>query len=738
MTRSMIGVKMVAGVALAGFAISAGHAATPKTATPAEATPAIAADAAIDPLQQDGSRDSTPKDIIVSAPIAHSEADVLSGTSVVSGEELTRSLRPTIGETLARQPGVSATSFGPSASRPVLRGFQGDRVRVLTDGIGSIDVSNTSVDHAVIIDPLLAERIEVLRGPAALLYGSSAVGGVVNVIDKRIPRSIPADGYRLEGIATYGSAATERSFGAAGDVALGSGFVAHVDGTYAKSDDLHIGGFALTPALRVQALATAALPAAPPVPGEDPIDFAGNASVRNTLPNTAAETWTAGFGLAYIGARFSLGASYSHYDSLYGVPIRFATLPDQAQESPRLDIVQNRVDVRGEWRAEGDFIDKIRLRVGQATYRHFELEPDGTIGTAFFNNGVEGRLEVIQAKRGGWQGASGVQYFRRDFDVEGDEAFLPANTTDQIGLFTLQQLIVGKIHAEAGIRYERTNQAANPLAGDLRFFGGKRNFDAFSASLGASYEIIPGWRIGLNGSRTERAPSGEELFANGPHAGTQAYELGNPNFRIEGSWGLEATLHGHGDGYSIDASAYYNWFNNFISEAQVDQSICESAAAPSGRVVDLPCFRSTQANARYYGFEIDASVKLAQIGDVAINADALADYVHATITSVGPVPRIPAGRVLGALEAQTDQLNGRIEVEHVFQQNRTAAFETPTNGYTVANVSIGFRPFDSSKLSFTLSANNLFDVTARRAASFLKDYAPLAGRDIRISARFSL
>ncbi|MBX9730863.1 MAG: TonB-dependent receptor [Sphingomonas sp.] len=729
---------MVAGVALAGFAISAGHAATPKTATPAEATPVIAADAAIDPLQQDGSKDSAPKDIIVSAPIAHSEADVLSGTSVVSGEELTRSLRPTIGETLARQPGVSATSFGPSASRPVLRGFQGDRVRVLTDGIGSIDVSNTSVDHAVIIDPLLAERIEVLRGPAALLYGSSAVGGVVNVIDKRIPRSIPAEGYRLEGIATYGSAATERSFGAAGDVALGSGFVAHVDGTYAKSDDLHIGGFALTPALRAQALATAALPAAPPAPGEDPIDFAGNAAVRNTLPNTAAETWTAGFGLAYIGDRLSLGASYSHYDSLYGVPIRFATLPDQAQESPRLDIVQNRVDVRGEWRAEGDFVDKIRLRVGQATYRHFELAPDGTIGTAFFNNGVEGRLEVIQAKRGDWQGASGVQYFRRDFDVEGDEAFLPANTTDQIGLFTLQQLVVGKIHAEAGVRYERTNQAANPLAGDPRFFGGRRNFDAFSASLGASYEIIPGWRIGLNGSRTERAPSAEELFANGPHAGTQAYELGNPNFRIEGSWGLEATLHGHGDGYSIDASAYYNWFNNFISEAQVDQSVCVAAAAPSGRTVDLPCFRSTQANARYYGFEIDASVKLAQVGDVAINADALADYVHATITSIGPVPRIPAGRVLGALEAQTDQLNGRIEVEHVFQQNRTAAFETPTNGYTVANVSIGFRPFDSSKLSFTLSANNLFDVTARRAASFLKDYAPLAGRDIRISARFSL
>lgn len=205
------------------------------------ASPALA-DTASAPAQ-----DVTPHDVIVSAPVSRSEADVLQGTSVLSGDKLDREMRPTIGETLARLPGVSATSFGPSASRPILRGFQGDRIRVLTDGVGSVDVSNTSVDHAVVIDPLLAERIEVLRGPAALLYGSSAVGGVVNVINSRIPRSVPENGYRLNAIAGYGSAASQRSIGAAGDVAVTKNLVLHADGSYLKADDLRIGGYVLSP-----------------------------------------------------------------------------------------------------------------------------------------------------------------------------------------------------------------------------------------------------------------------------------------------------------------------------------------------------------------------------------------------------------------------------------------------------------------------------------------------------------
>ena len=714
---------LMIGAAIAALSPTLAHATDDPIPAPAPVPPAADARA-------DGQTD-TGKDIIVTGVIARGEKDVLSGTSVISDQELTRDLKPTIGETLAKLPGVSASSFGPNASKPILRGFQGDRVRVLSDGIGSVDVSNTSADHAVIIDPLLAERIEVLRGPAALLYGSSAVGGVVNVIDTRIPRSVPSKGYRVTGIATYGSASTERSGGIAGDLALTSNLVFHVDGSYLKTDDLKIGGYVLTPNARAQANAAAL--AAP----NDPIDFAATARLKGTLPNTAAETWTAGTGIALITDGGSLGIAYSHYDSLYGVPIRYALTPGGEQEAPRLDVVQNRLDLRAEVNATG-FLKSIRLRAAAAQYRHFELEEDNSVGTAFYNKGVEARLELVQSTRGGWSGASGMQFFNRDFNVVGDEAFLPRNNTEQVGLFTLQQFEFGRFKAEAGARYEKTNLTARTLTDDLRFFRGSRSFSSVSASAGASYGISDDWRIGLNVSRTERAPSDEELFANGPHAGTQAYELGNPNFKLEKSWGFEATLHGHGKGYSIDASAYYNTFSNYIYDSQSPQATCEAAAAPSGRTVDLPCFVYAQADARYYGFEIDASLKLATIGSFAINADGVADYVHATVKNVGPVPRIPPMRLLGGIEAQSDRLSGRIELEHVFDQTRIAAFETPTSSYTMVNASINIAPWSGNKTSLTLSANNIFDVDARRASSVLKDFAPLAGRDIRVTLKVAI
>ena len=207
----------------------------------------------------------------------------------------------------------------------------------------------------------------------------------------------------------------------------------HADGSYLKADDLRIGGYALSRAARAAALSQVGLPQTP-APGEDPIDFAANAAIRGKLPNTAAETWTAGVGAAFIADNGgTIGVSYGHYDSLYGAPIRYATQVGQAQEAPRLDVVQNRVDLRAEVPTGGDFIERLRLRVGHATYRHFELEQDNSVGTAFYNNGTEGRFEIVQANRGGWQGASGVQYFNRQFNVVGDEAFLPRNETDQTG-----------------------------------------------------------------------------------------------------------------------------------------------------------------------------------------------------------------------------------------------------------------------------------------------------------------
>lgn len=664
-------------------------------------------------------------DIIVTAPLMSSRMDVLSGTSVLTGTNLTVAIRPTIGETIEHTPGASATSFGPNASRPILRGLQGERVRVLTDGIGSIDVSNTSVDHAVAINPLLAERIEILRGPEALLYGSAAIGGVVNVLDKRIPRTMP-ESIHADALLTYGSASNERSAAAAIDAPIGGGFVAHVDGSYLKTGNMRIGGYALSPEARAEALASAQLPADPDA--EEPIDFAANAAIRGKLPNSAAKTWTTGVGLAYVDGDSHYGISYSHYDSLYGVPVRYATLPGEEQEGPRLSLVQNRIDARAEIDTDGSLIQTVRARLGYARYRHFELEEDGSVGTAFYNNGLEGRVELVQADRGIWHGATGGQFFVRDFNVVGDEAFLPRNQTQQIGLFTLQQLDFGQFKIEGGLRYEKSWLSASPFEDQPQFFSGGRNFDTLSGSLGASYKLSENWRIGANLSRTERAPAAEELFANGPHAGTEAFEIGNPDFKTERSWGLEGVLHGQGQGYTFHASVYYNWFDNFIFDNL------------NGQIEDgLPVFVYQQAKARFYGAEIEASADLATLGDYTIKADALGDVVRAKITNFGPAPRIPPLRLLGGLSAVSDRIEGRVEVEWADKARRLAVFETPTDSYTMVNASLTLRPFtDRPDTTLSLTAHNIFDVDARRHASYLKDFAPLAGRDIRVTARFGI
>lgn len=669
--------------------------------------------------EQDSYHSEDNRDIVVTGALRVSRQDALSGVAVLTSEELASAMRSSLGETLTDTPGVSATSFGPNASRPVLRGLQGERVRVLSNGIGSIDASNTSADHAPAINPLLAKRIEVLRGPQALQYGSAAIGGVVNVIDRRIPSDVPDEPVHFAAMGGYASAAEERSFTASADVALGGGWVGHVDGAWLKTSDMRIGGFALTPALRAEALATSlAFPSSE-------IDFAANAAVRNRLPNSAAKTWSLAGGAAYIGQGGSIGVAYSRLDNRYGIPIRFATTLDAKQEAPTIQIKQDRIDARAEVTLGEGMLEKLAFRYAFADYRHSEIEEDGSVATTFLNQGMEGRLELVQAARGGWTGASGVQFVQRDFDVAGEEAYLPRNETNQLGLFTVQQLQSGPWRIEAGLRYERTRQTSLPGLDQPQFFAGERRFGAVSASVGAAYDVAPGWKLGVNLSEANRAPAAEELFANGPHHGTKTFEVGNSALRKERARSVEAILRGSGAGYDIELSAYHSWFGNFIYEA-----------ATGAIEVGLPVFQISQADARLYGFEVHAELVLARPGAWTIAAEGLADYVHASIANAGPVPRIPPLRVKGGLNAKSPRFDLGVEVEHATRQDRTAAFETATPGFTLVNAEAVWRPWGSEKtVSLVLSANNLFDVVARRHASFLKDYAPLAGRDIRLGAR---
>ncbi|MFD1950040.1 TonB-dependent receptor [Sphingomonas arantia] len=657
--------------------------------------------------------DDAPQNIVITAPFARDADSSLSGVTILSGADLVREIRPTIGETLARTPGVSATSFGPNASRPVLRGFQGDRVRVLTDGIGSFDVSNTSVDHAVVINPLTADRIEVLRGPSALLYGSSAIGGVVNVIDSRIPRRVPDEPIHIDGLASYGSAANERSVSSAVEAPLLGKIVFHVDGSYTKTGDLETGGYLLSPPLRAQAAASS---------DEGVRDLA---DLKGKLPNSAAETWEVAGGAAIVTETGNFGVSVSRYNNLYGVPVRFSLDPAVEAENVRLKMKQTREDMRAEVDTGGNVLEKIRFRAGHADYQHAEIEDTGEIGTQFFNDSYEARLELVQAQHGGWRGAVGGQMMIRNFNVVGDEAFLPKNETQQYGLFTLQEYDLGAIKAEVGGRYEHSilTAVADDTLGNPAL---DRRFDAFSGSLGASVAVADGIRLGLNGSHTERAPSAEELFANGPHAGTQSFEVGSPDFNKETSWGLEGTARAKFERFALSASVYHSWFDNYIYETQ------------TGEVRDdLPVFQYNQAKARYYGFEVEGSATLAKFGDYALLADGSADYVRARIIGSGPAPRIPPLRLLGGVELKSPRTSGRVEVEWSDKQDRVQPFETNTDAFTLVNASVTLQPFETNRTTLVLSANNIFDTVARRHASFLKDYAPLAGRDLRATMRFT-
>jgi iron complex outermembrane receptor protein len=658
---------------------------------------------------------------IVVTGVRRAAGDVLGGVSVLDKEQLLHDSRPSIGETLQSQPGVTASSFGPVASRPILRGLQGERVRVLVDGIGSLDLSSSDPDHAVPINPLTAERIEVLRGPSALLFGSSAIGGVVNVIDTRIPRAIPTKPIKVDAVANYGSAANERSGNLSVDVPLGGHFVAHADGAYSKFDDLHVGGHLLSPDLREQAEASA-----------DP-EIQELADLKDKLPNTGGRLADVAGGLAYVDGDLNIGLSVTHHTFKYGVPIRFSLDPAIEAEEPTLVGRQTRADARVNVPLGDGFFKIFEFRGGIGKYHHDELEEDGSVGSSFRTRAGEMRADVVQNERGGWGGTSGIQFSRQRIFLAGDEKYLPDSTNRQLGFFTLQSLVLGKVRLEGGARVEFAKLHADEdeiiaeREGPIGTMPISRNFTPISASLGANYEFSPGWRAGLSLSHSERAPSIDELFSQGPHGGSQSFLFGNPNLRLEKDNSIELSLHRVTGPIHVQGSIYYSHFTNFIY------------LAPTGEIEDdLPVYDYREGRANYYGFELGSDAKFGKALGIDWGGEIVADAVRATIKNFGPAPQIPPFRVLGALTGSRGQIDGRLEVERVAAQHRTAPNETDTAGYTLVNASLDYHPFAANpELTLSLQGNNLFDVVARRHSSFLKDYAPLAGRDIRLSARVS-
>jgi iron complex outermembrane receptor protein len=407
------------------------------------------------------------------------------------------------------------------------------------------------------------------------------------------------------------------------------------------------------------------------------------------------------------------------------VPIRFSLDPEVEPEAPTIDLKQTRYDARAEIPI-GGFFSQVRARGGYSDYRHFEIEDTGEIATRFFSKGGEGRLELVQTEQNGWGGTSGVQYLNRNLRIRGEEKFLPDSRQKQTGLFTVQTYVNGPFRLEGGARIE-FNKLTAKADEQLETPAHSLDFTTLSGSIGGQYEFTPGWRAGLSLSHSERAPSVSELFANGPHLASQSFEVGNPDLKAEKSNSIELSLRHTSGPFHLTANLYYSRFSNFIFQA------------PTGEIEDdLPVFEFAQGKANYYGFELQGDARLGQAFGIDWGAEFQADAVRATVKNFGPAPFIPPFRARGALTGARGPFDGRVEVERAFAHNRTAPNETDTPGYTMVNAALDWHPFEAHPgLTLSLLANNIFDVEARRSTSILKDFAPLAGRDIRVSARLN-
>ncbi|UTP40657.1 TonB-dependent receptor [Phenylobacterium sp. LH3H17] len=637
--------------------------------------------------------------VVTGAPYVVSMDSTTTAVNVVRRDELDTAASGGLGDVLSGLPGVRSTFFGPGASRPVIRGLSGPRVLVLTNGVGMIDASALSPDHQVATDPQEAERIEVLRGPSALAYGGSAIGGVVNIIDDRISEKV-VDGFH--GRLTAATTSVDDGTTASAAFKLGVGkWVFGVDGTHRESSDYKI-----------------------PVPAESRRQLAADGEafpgpVNSTVENTAVDLYAYGGGASYVGDGGFLGLAVKRTETTYGVPGHAhedGGAPGD-EGGVLIDLEQTRYDLRGGLNLDLGLFNQLKVSAGYADYEHAEIE-GGAVGTLFLSDGWEARAELVQVERDGWQGAVGVQGLSRTIEAIGDEAFIPSTEIKEVGAFTLQRLDRDGWGVEGGLRLDRR---------ELKSAFGSRDFTNVSASLGAFVRPAAGWFLGLSGARTSRAPTEVELFANGPHAATRGFEQGDLDLGSEISYSLDATLHYGGGPWDMDMHVFGVRYDGFVDLRPTGLDDPDSG---------LALFDYVQTDAEFYGAEVELGYRLWEDGDRSFSLEGAADYVRGD-TDLGAPARIPPWSVTGRAVFEGGWWTGKLELRQVGDQDRVAEAETATDGYRILNASLIMRPFDDKGLKIFADVRNLNDAEAREHASFLKDLAPLPGRSFRIGAGYT-
>ena len=638
------------------------------------------ASASDDPAAQDKHIDDpkTLESVVVRAsPLAASAEDMTQPVEVLTGSKLDEAKGATLGDTVGKLPGVQSSNFGAGVGRPIIRGLDGARVAVVSGGLGTQDVSTLSQDHNVAVEPFLADQIEVLKGPATLLYGSGAIGGVVNVVDGRIAERALDETITGRAELRWDSVANGATGMTRVDAMTTEQFVVHADAVVRRHNDY-----------------------------DTPLGRQANSFI---------DTESAALGVSRVGDAGFAGISVSRFNDRYGNPGE----PGDAMEGEpvvTLDMQQSRIEAKVGYTRPFGIFTSVRAGMASTNYEHTEFEGE-EVGTIFLNDGTEARVELTHQAMGAWTGALGLQASERTFEAIGEEAFVPRTRTTAGGVFLMEQGKWDHLQLDLGARIDRVK--SRPAQADTR------SFSPVSLSAGALWRFNDTWRLSVNLDRAERAPAEEELFANGPHVATGSFEIGDADLRKERATQAEIGMHFHGGRLDAKASAYQTRFDGFIY------------LSDTGEIEDdLPVRQWTQADARFRGFEAESTAHLIDDGRNALDLRLFGDQVRATLDGGGNVPRIAPGRFGADLRWDNGSWRASLGAIRYQRQDDVAVGETATDGYTLVDAHVAYH-FDRGDTGWELflDGKNLGDVEARVHTSFLKDRVVLPGRGVALGVR---
>ena len=653
-----------------------------------------------------GLTDSLDEIVVTASPLGKSVDELVKPINVLSGDELEREVAATIGETLNNQLGINSGSFGPGVGVPVVRGQSGNRVEILQNSTKVQDASDTSFDHAVSAEPLLADTIEVLRGPAILRYGNGAIGGVINIIDNRIPQeSINDTSGALQ--LRFNHNNDERVV--VGRIDSGNGTWAfHADAVYRESNNISIPGLA-----------------------DRSVDDDDETS-DEFIENTHSDGKSGSIGLAYTGQDFLIGASINKLDTRYGIPPGAHGEEEEGEEEEEEEEEGERVDIdldqtRYEFRAlrsnlAGSFLDKLSAEISYTDYEHVEIEIEGgeaEIGTSFDVDAIDTRFEAIHKSLNGWDGAIGLQYTTRDFSAVGEEAFVPPSETQEIGLYLIEERSFSFADLELGARIS-SNTIERSGASDI-------DHDTFNFSAALTREFDDRNKFSVAFVHAERAPTAEELLSDGVHVATNSFELGVATLDTEESNSIELNYQFNADVFEINASVYHTDFSDFIYQERDGTFFSEATesceAAGAGVEEEIACFTYAQEDATFTGFEIEGIWQLNDSHEVRLWSDA----VRAELDNSGDVPRTPALRIGADWDYTLGAWRASIGIKYTDDQDRPGNLEEETDGNTNVDLSLSHR---LDRQHIFLNVTNVFDEDIRNATSFIRETAPEPGRAI--------